>query len=412
MKAKHSLILLLCLCTALTLLPATGLAAEPAEIWVGNVLLTDGQYTTDGLTVASETPTDHYAHFSANGVPTLTLKNFSFEGRGSLVIPGIIYTNRSLILSLSGESTVSGADPQNTMQAVFISGSLNVSGNGTLNANGGARASGITVYGSMTIDGCTLIAAAGDALNTDGLYGVICGGTLTVKSGELRGIGPGGEPNMSVGINAGGLIVEDGTVVGQGKNAVTWSEGISAENNSIDIRGGNVRATAGDASNGFSQAMTATGISIRGGTVTATAGEARGAHHKSAAICNYSAPLSISAGTVTATAGDAAGHNSASMAIFAANSTISISGGTVSADAGNATGLYGRSCGIFCETGDTSVSGGTVTATSGTADTASIAISGKATAKSPDLSDYDDYYAMASGNADASGAVPYNADNY
>lgn len=73
MKAKHSLILLLCLCTALTLLPATGLAAEPAEIWVGNVLLTDGQYTTDGLTVASETPTDHYAHFSANGVPTLTL---------------------------------------------------------------------------------------------------------------------------------------------------------------------------------------------------------------------------------------------------------------------------------------------------------------------------------------------------
>ena len=81
MRTKRMTSLLLCLCMVFILLPKTALAAGATDVYVGNVRLTDGQYTSDGYSVLSTAPSDHYAGFSTvGGVATLTLRNFDYSG--------------------------------------------------------------------------------------------------------------------------------------------------------------------------------------------------------------------------------------------------------------------------------------------------------------------------------------------
>ena len=84
---KKLLSILLSLCMVLTLLPTVtipALAVEPpAGLYVGEVQLTDGHYTTNGTAAAVNSPTkptlDSYAWYKGN---TLTLHNFSYSGAG------------------------------------------------------------------------------------------------------------------------------------------------------------------------------------------------------------------------------------------------------------------------------------------------------------------------------------------
>lgn len=377
-------------------------------IQVGTLRLPDGKYTTDGQTVAAATPTDHYAYFStANGVQTLTLKNFTYSGPVEDDNKGVIMAGSDLTLALNGESFVTGESTE-ASAIVVMDGSLTVIGDGVLNAKGGPRGNGVYVQGDMTMNGGTLIAAAGDALSTDSRNGALCGGKLVVNSGELRGIGPGGNPLFSTGVTVvGDVAINGGKLVGEGRNAGLNSRGISSEEGRIAIVRGAVEATAGDAST-TSIAISCAGISIDGGAVTAVSGDTDGVGSQSSAIDSFLAPVSITNGTVTATAGNGTGENSLSTAIFAVDASITIEGGTVNATAGNANGQGGYSKGIYCAGGEVSVSGGTVTAKSGTA-IDSVAISNWVD-NPPDLSSYAACYATASVNANASPLAAYDPD--
>ncbi len=79
MKKKYCAALLI-LAMAMSLLPATAFSAGGTEVRVGEITLSSGQYTTDGLHVAASVPTDNYAYFETDGATsTLTLHNFSLS---------------------------------------------------------------------------------------------------------------------------------------------------------------------------------------------------------------------------------------------------------------------------------------------------------------------------------------------
>lgn len=414
------------------------------SVQVGELMLPDGQYTTDGKNVAAVTPTDNYAYFStAGGTATLTLKNFDYTGLGIADSNGIIKASENLTLSLEGVSTVTGTGEIVTnasTPAVYVEGgSLTVTGNGTLNAKGAAQSHGVYVTGDLTMNGGTLVATAGDAVGTSGQSGVDCTGKIVVNNGELRGVGPVGDMAAeSRGVFAGGdITVNGGKLAGEGKNAVEGSVGILSDTGKITVVNGVVEATAGNASDNVcrSSAIYCHGVKVEGGTVTATAGDVTGSVGKSFAITGHVAPVIISGGTVNATAGNATGQGGKSIAIHAVEECITISGGTVNATAKDATGSSGESTaicatysvsitggtvnatggnandesgesyGIRCLSGNIPVSGGTVTAISGTA-SHGFAISGRNSG--PDLSGYVNCYATAAANASGTPRVMYD----
>ncbi|MDD4495186.1 MAG: InlB B-repeat-containing protein, partial [Eubacteriales bacterium] len=138
---------------------------------------------------------------------------------------------------------------------------------------------------------------------------------------------------------SGGLQVE-GSLIIDGSGTLTVQSGTSKHDyvegiyvwEDLQINGGTINATAGNALIGYSYA---TGIYVEGsitvssGTVAATAGEAVGEYSYSSGIYAYQ-DIIISGGTVAATAGDATGYESMSSGIMG-DYLVTISGGTVTA---------------------------------------------------------------------------------
>ena len=243
---------------------------------------------------------------------TVTLKDVTINGvnNWSYEWAGITCAGDATII-LEGTNTVKGFQAYYPGIYVPEEKTLTIEGEGSLNASGNGRSTGIGGGHSMH---------CGDI--------VINGGNITATGGSYNaGIG-GGEGDEDNRYRCGKITINGGTVTATGGNS------------SAGIGGGDY---------GYSDDIT-----ISGGTVTATGGNSA-AGIGSGGDSGSCGAITISGGTVTATGGKwAAGIGSGESASYG---VIEISGGTVTATGGKwAAGIGG---------GNTNGASGSITITSG-----------------------------------------------
>ena len=198
-------------------------------------------------------------------------------------------------------------------------GTLTISGDGALIAQGGKQGAGIG--GGHEKAGNNIVISGGEVTATGGEYAAGIGGgmygsgsSITISGGTVTATG--GECGAGVGSgyyeSGGNITISGGTVIAQGGNqGAGIGGGKSGAGNNIDISGGTViaTATAGDdgatgAGIGGGYAGMGNNITISGGTVTATStatGEygCAGAGIGGGYAC-MGIGITISGGTVTA----------------------------------------------------------------------------------------------------------------
>ena len=175
MRIKRLTAILLCLCMALTLLPATAWAADGETIHVGGVTLTGGADTpayakTDNSgNVTVESASEDAYNIKWDGT-TLTLDNANisggheFSGSWDSGSAAIYYSGQDdITLKLSGNNTVTGPGGGIGVSCgIYADGNLTIDGDGTLNVSGGevsandAYSYGIFTPHDITISGGTV----------------------------------------------------------------------------------------------------------------------------------------------------------------------------------------------------------------------------------------------------------------
>ena len=226
MRIKRLTAILLCLCMALTLLPATAWAADGETIHVGGVTLTGSADTPayakiDGsgnVTVESASEDDYNIKWDGT---TLTLDNANISGGHEFSGPwdsgsaAIYYSGGSDIsLILTGENTVTGPngdDINNASFGIYAYGDsknsidLTISGSGSLTVTGGNMVS--ESYGIFTdnliVQSGTVNAAGGNGNTVKNSYGVYVYIYLTISGGTVTAEGS----TQAVFNNTGDIVV-------------------------------------------------------------------------------------------------------------------------------------------------------------------------------------------------------------
>ena len=226
MRIKRLTAILLCLCMALTLLPATAWAADGETIHVGGVTLTGSADTpayakTDNsgnVTVESAREDDYNLKWDGT---TLTLDNANISGGHEFSGPwdsgsaAIYYSGGSDIsLILTGENTVTGPngdDINNASFGIYAYGDsknsidLTISGSGSLTVTGGNMVS--ESYGIFTdnliVQSGTVNAAGGNGNTVKNSYGVYVYIYLTISGGTVTAEGS----TQAVFNNTGDIVV-------------------------------------------------------------------------------------------------------------------------------------------------------------------------------------------------------------
>lgn len=224
MRIKRLTAILLCLCMALTLLPATAWAADGETIHVGGVTLTGSADTpayakTDNsgnVTVESAREDDYNLKWDGT---TLTLDNANISGGHEFSGPwdsgsaAIYYSGGSDIsLILTGENTVTGPNGDNNasfgIYACGDSGNIidfTISGSGSLTVTGGDMVS--ESYGIFTdnliVQSGTVNAAGGNGNTVKNSYGIYVYIYLTISGGTVTAEGS----TQAVFNNTGDIIV-------------------------------------------------------------------------------------------------------------------------------------------------------------------------------------------------------------
>ena len=226
MRIKRLTAILLCLCMALTLLPATAWAADGETIHVGGVTLTGSADTpayakTDNsgnVTVESAREDDYNLKWDGT---TLTLDNANISGGHEFSGPwdsgsaAIYYSGGSDIsLILTGENTVTGPngdDINNASFGIYAYGDsknsidLTISGSGSLTVTGGDMVS--ESYGIFTdnliVQSGTVNAAGGNGNTVKNSYGVYVYIYLTISGGTVTAEGS----TQAVFNNTGDIVV-------------------------------------------------------------------------------------------------------------------------------------------------------------------------------------------------------------
>ena len=226
MRIKRLTAILLCLCMALTLLPATAWAADGETIHVGGVTLTGSADTpayakTDNsgnVTVESDSEDDYNIKWDGT---TLTLDNANisggheFSGSWDSGSAAIYYSGGSDIsLILTGENTVTGPngdDINNASFGIYAYGDsknsidLTISGSGSLTATGGNMVS--ESYGifadNLIVQSGTVNAVGGNGNTVKNSYGIYVYIYLTISGGTVTAEGS----TQAVFNNTGDIVV-------------------------------------------------------------------------------------------------------------------------------------------------------------------------------------------------------------
>ncbi|MBR3821207.1 MAG: hypothetical protein IKJ37_06245, partial [Kiritimatiellae bacterium] len=178
----------------LSLLPVTASAADSVTVTVGAVELSDGQYTSDGVSI-TETPGDSYAYLK-DGV--LTLHNFTYEGdgKGGTTTSNpirMLGSSADLVIALEGTNAfVMNASGSNYRCGLFCGRDLQITITSTtmgslslVSASANQISSGVhNYYGTVIVSGNAVVSASG---TTVGIYGA-----LTVSGGGVIAQGASG----------------------------------------------------------------------------------------------------------------------------------------------------------------------------------------------------------------------------
>ena len=287
---KTLMSLLLALVLVVGLLPATALAAEEYNVWVGGVQVTDSnRYDVLGDGTVAFTPAagSEQAKLKLYGanITGTSLPKYPDDNYG-------IYSEIDLTLEIHGKNTIIAEDAVADAESNGIYGkeaNLIIEGDGTLDVTAGKGQYSHAVYArKLTMRGGTVRATAGEAsysATIDCYDFVMEGGTLEATSGKGR---------RSYAVDTDSMTVLGGTVRATGGEASEESSGIRTSEKLV-MEGGTLEATAGKA--GSSRAIMAR-MTVRGGTIRATGGE--GSNDSNAIMSNQ---FVMEGGTLEATSG-------------------------------------------------------------------------------------------------------------
>ena len=354
-KLMQYLFSLLAIGLGLWITPMTVMAAEATNIYVGNVnsvsgreeLYTDTYYKTDatsGAITADGSATDYNLYVQKVDLGggdfkyVLTMNNATIKGVDDIAGTGLVSYYATDII-LVGENTVTAGKDADSL-AIYVSDTLNISGNGILNAtatstrpDGALVQSSCAIYGSdINIIGGTVNATAGDA---DYASSGICGYFEVNISGAGTSV-----------IAAGGDVVNGNSCGISSTYYDTYTE--DDVKYGVNISGGTVVATAGkagatdvtvaDKDYGYSHGIGSRDmITITGGTVIAVGNEAA----KNSYGIGCVNTLTLNGGSIQATA-DKAGMDSYGIGTYG-NLDI---GGTANIQATGGAAPNGNSYGI------------------------------------------------------------------
>ena len=321
--------------------------ALEGDIFVGGVGLTssegdpayaktgaDGAVTTEGANA-----NDYNIKWDGS---TLTLNNATIT-QGALGGAAIwYYQDSDLNIALVGTNTVTGPsgsgsgasygifawDPNELIDLTISgSGSLTVTGGGTVSESYGIRTDNLIVQsGTGTVN-----ATGGDGAEDS--YGIYADNDFTISGGAVTATG-GDSAEDSFGIYADNdVTITNGDVTATSGDSADYSCGIYADHGNIDVSGGTVIARGGDSGdNSDGICVSKDGITISGGEVTTTGGDTEGRS------CGIDADsITINGGVFTATGGTG---TEGSYGIY--TGALTITGGTITAT-GNTSGVYGSS---------------------------------------------------------------------
>ncbi len=170
---------------------------QECQVYVGDQLLSIGEYIDLGGNITTEKPQGGYAYLFGN---VLELNNYSYEGAGVTIDHGTyswdyaIYGLTSLKIVLVGENSIVNTNEINEGDAIGGEGSLTISGQGSLTVRGEF---GLYTDSTVTIESGRLTV---DAAYTAAYgYAVIINGGSLVLHGDYRGL----EATNYVSINGG-----------------------------------------------------------------------------------------------------------------------------------------------------------------------------------------------------------------
>ena len=183
---KKGLAILLVVAMLFSILPTAAFAGTAnGNLWLRDKL-TDGYYQFNGSRwyFVNKEPASGYIHWDSQ-TTTLTLNNIQYTGEGyaltvdSQKVGLAIYYDGSdaLTLNLIGTNTVThpGGNAYVLSCGIYSAGSINVSGTGSLTANGGDD--GIYAEDGITLTGGTLAGSCGEAVT----WTLDANGTLTIS---------------------------------------------------------------------------------------------------------------------------------------------------------------------------------------------------------------------------------------
>ncbi len=347
MKIKRLLSVLLCVTLCVGLLPAAVFAADNYGFRI---------YDSKNST-AVEVSSDNAADILGDGTisydaatNTLTLNNCNLTSPyastpGALVDSAIdVYTSKqSLKIELIGENMISGD------RCIFVSGSLEINGSGSLNATG--RTYGIYAGGDLTIDNASVTASTSTTTNpaissargaitirnsnnvtstSENSFGLLSDTSITIEGSTVTAISTSSMAYAGMRAYEGDIYITNSTVTANSDA----DAGISTNGNII-ITNSTVNATTefDDDEYGI-YAIGGSKITISGGTVTATA-----AGKYSNAIYSWSSSIDITDGaTVIAKA-----PNEGSYPAIFGNGGISVTDSNLTAEAGGDVAVYSPS---------------------------------------------------------------------
>ena len=258
---KRFFAIFLAVCLVATLLPAGVLAADGETVSVGGVELsgsaqTPAYATTDDEGNVKKLESAEGATITWDG-ETLTLNNATIKGNSG---KGIVYRDGDLTISLEGTNKIGEEKDGNSAgSGIHVDGSLTVEGGGTLDVvglNSGITASNATFRSGEVYATATVTAG----VEPMGIYA----GSVTVDGGTVTAETEGAE-SYGIYTDRGGVTVTKGSVTAKGDY-----NGIQTQGN-VNISGGTVVAEGGNVGifvaphQGFS-------IKITGGEVTVTGG--------------------------------------------------------------------------------------------------------------------------------------------
>ena len=267
------------------------------------------------------------------------------SGSGSGASDGIFARDPNELIDLtisgSGSLTVTGGGTVSESYGIRTDNLIVQSGTGTVNATGGDGAEdshGIYARHNVTISGGDVTATGGtvNATSEDGAedsYGIYAANDFTISGGAVTATGGDSEED-SFGIYADNdVTITNGDVTATSGDSADYSCGIYADHGNIDVSGGTVIARGGDSGdNSDGICVSKDGITISGGEVTTTGGDTEGRS------CGIDADsITINGGVFTATGGTG---TEGSYGIY--TGALTITGGTITAT-GNTSGVYGSS---------------------------------------------------------------------